>query len=158
MRLSLRWHIYFTIFPLLLLLLILGGAGAWLLHQLGRSINLSIRENADSIIYMNDLQTALGDVDAALRSALTGHEQQAKEQFDKNWDRFKKNLDNEDGNITVEGEAKLVAQLKELTDRYKKRARLLLQPPGREQGSAARLRRGRQARSWRSARSAPANR
>jgi PAS domain S-box-containing protein len=123
MKLSLRWHIYLTIFPLLLILIVLGVAGAVLLHRLGGSANLSIRENTDSIVYMDELQRALDRMDAAFQSALmSGPEQPSQERFTRSLARFKDNLAKEDNNITVEGEGELVVRLKKLAGDYEARA------------------------------------
>ena len=107
MKLSLRWHIYFTIFPLLLLLLMLGGAGAVAAASAGPQHQPEhSREYRQHHLHG---RSAKGPGPPRRRLAAPpwpASEQQAKEQFDKNWDRFKENLDKENGNITVEGEAR----------------------------------------------------
>jgi hypothetical protein len=58
MTLSLRSRIFLTLAPLLVLLAILGSAGAWLLYHLGGRIDVILRENYESVIAMERLNEA----------------------------------------------------------------------------------------------------
>lgn len=120
MKLSLRWHIFLTLVPLLLLLIVLGGAGALLLLRLGGRIDAIMRENYRSVIYMELLNEALERIDSSFHIALAGREQDAHQQFTDHWKRFDENLEGERKNITLPGEGELVQELAELGEEYRR--------------------------------------
>jgi len=120
MRLSLRWHIYLTLIPLLLILVVLGGTGAWLLRHIGSTINLSILEDFESVVYMERLSAALDGIDSSFSFALAGQESLAQKHFARYWEDYQSNLEKERTNITVPGEAELVQELDGLSANYKK--------------------------------------
>lgn len=121
MKLSLRWHIFLTLVPLLSLLVVLGGAGALLLHRLGGSIDAILRENYRSVIYMEHLNEALERIDSSFHIALAGREQDARQQFKDHWKLFDTNLDGERENITLPGEGELAQQLSKLGEEYRQK-------------------------------------
>jgi two-component system, NtrC family, sensor histidine kinase KinB len=118
MRLSLRTRIVLTLLPLLVLLGVLGIAGAILLYRLGGSIDLILRENYESVVAMQHLNEALERIDSSFQFALSESETDAKKQFDDNWPAYRRALHDEQNNITLPGEGELVARLTELTERY----------------------------------------
>src|SRR5262245_5792906 len=120
MKLSVRWHILLTLVPLLLLVVVLGGAGALLLHRLGGSIDAILRENYRSVIYMERLNEAVERIDSSFHIALAGREQDARHQFKEHWSQFHENLDKEGENITLPGEAELVEELASLGKVYRR--------------------------------------
>ena len=118
MRLSLRARIVLTLVPLLAILTVLGCAGAFLLYRLGGSIDLILRENYASVIAMERLNEALERIDSSFQFALSRSGEDVKEQYDHNWKLFREALQTEEKNITLPGEAELVQELEELTERY----------------------------------------
>jgi PAS domain S-box-containing protein len=120
MKLTLRRRIVLTLLPLLALLAGLGGAGVALLSHLGRRADVILRENYDSVLYMERLGEAVERIDSSFTFALLGREQLALKQYAKNWDRFDKNLHKEQGNITLPGERELVAELTAQRHAYKR--------------------------------------
>ena len=120
MRLSLRWHVFLTLVPLLLLLIVLGGSGAVLLQRLGGRIDAILRENYRSVIYMERLNEAVERIDSSFHIALAGRDSDARKQYEANWGLFRENLDGERENITLPGEAELVQQLEQLGDEYRR--------------------------------------
>ena len=121
MRLSLRSRIVLTALPQLVLLAILGGIAVVLIYRLGNSINLILRENYDSVRYMERLKETLERIDSSFTFALADHEDLAKKQYDKQWEPFMENLKNEQNNITIHPkEDQLVESLAELGKKYRK--------------------------------------
>src|SRR2546423_1878931 len=101
MRVSLRWRILGTLIPLLLLLAVVGIAGAVLLHRLGGRIDAILKENYRSVIYMERLNEALERIDSSFQFALAGHYAQARKQYEDNWPIYRENLHQEQENITL---------------------------------------------------------
>jgi signal transduction histidine kinase len=120
MRLSLRQRILFTLLPWVALLLGVGGAAVVLLHRLGGSIDAILRENYDSVLYMERLKEALERIDSSFTFALAGEEKKARDQYHEQWEPYQKHLELEQHNITIPGEAELAARLTELSERYRR--------------------------------------
>jgi signal transduction histidine kinase len=131
MTLSLRYRIYLTLVPLLVLLAGLGAAGVALLSHLGGRIDEILRENYASVIAMEKLKEALERIDSSFQFALVGQgrhdprdgkplEAKARTQFAKNWDRYDSALHDEQRNITIHPqEDELVARLEKQTAAYR---------------------------------------
>jgi signal transduction histidine kinase len=120
MKLTLRRRIILTLLPLLAILAVLGGAGIALLFHLGRRADVILRENYDSVLYMERLGEALERIDSAFAFAMLGREQLARKQYAENWEQFDDNLRKEQGNITIPGEGDLVAKLTAQRNVYKR--------------------------------------
>src|SRR5260370_34113922 len=69
-RVTLRQRILLTLLPLLILLAVLGSAGILLLHRLGGSIDVILRENYESVVAMQDLKEALERIDSSFQFML----------------------------------------------------------------------------------------
>src|SRR5262245_31623709 len=121
MNLTLRHRLMLTLLPLLALVALLGGAGFVLLSRLGDRIDVILRENYRSVIYMERLNEALERIDSSFQFALAGRESAARQQYDENWTAFDENLAKERDNITLPSEADLVAELTALRDKYRPR-------------------------------------
>jgi signal transduction histidine kinase len=126
MTLTLRQRIFLTLIPLLLLLAVLGSAGVALLLRLGNSINEILRENYASVIAMERLNESLERIDSSYQIAMSGSDDQelvhkARQQYESNWKLYVDELQIEQGNITLPGEADLVRQLEALTEEYRTR-------------------------------------
>ena len=120
MRLTLRNRIILTLVPLVVLLGILGSAGAVLLYRLGGSIDLILRENYASVIAMERLNEGLERIDSSFQFSLSGNLAEAQQQYQDNWKLFHSAVEVEQNNITVPGEAELVDELNTLTARYER--------------------------------------
>jgi NtrC-family two-component system sensor histidine kinase KinB len=119
MGLTLRHRIMLTLLPWLALLAVVGGAAIVLLHRLGGSIDAILRENYDSVIYMERLKESLERIDSSFTFTLAGQEEKGKQQYRQQWQPYEDNLKREEENITVAGEEELVEKLKALTKRYR---------------------------------------
>ncbi len=120
MTLALRYRMLITLLPLLALLAFIGGAAVVLLHRLSGSIDAILRENYDSVLYMERLKEALQRIDRSFPLALAGREATARQQYEDNWRTYLENLKAEQNNITVTGERELVEQLTEQTKSYRR--------------------------------------
>src|SRR2546429_2467362 len=118
MRLTLRYRILLTLLPLLALLAVLGSAGLVLLSRLGSRVDVILRENYDSVRYMERLGEALERIDSSFTFALAGEDERAERQYQANWKLYRKYLNKEKGNITLPGEGRLVERLDALTTKY----------------------------------------
>ncbi len=119
MTLHLRQRIFLTLAPLLLLLMVLGGAGVVLLYRLGNSAKKILRENYDSVLAMERLHEALERIDSSFQFALAGRTDKARKQYASNWPAYHDSLEIEQNNITLVGEAELVERLTSLTEQYR---------------------------------------
>jgi NtrC-family two-component system sensor histidine kinase KinB len=118
--LTLRQRILLTLLPLLVLLAVLGGAGVVLLHRLGGRIDEILRENYDSVRYMQRLDKAVERIDSSFQFAIAGRLELARRQYDPEWILFDKSLNAEQGNVTLPGEQDLVDRLTRLSAEYRK--------------------------------------
>jgi signal transduction histidine kinase len=137
--LSLRYRILLTLLPQLVLLAVLGGAGVVILRHLdarmqmlGSSIDRILRENYDSVLYMQHLDEAVERIDSSFQFALAGREDQAKVQHRENWVIYEDNLAKEENNVTLPGEGELVTQLRDLTHQYRAKAKRFYDRPPRD--------------------------
>jgi signal transduction histidine kinase len=120
MALSLRYRIVLTLLPLMALLMVQGGVAVILLHRLGAQIDLILRENYDSVLYMERLNEALERIDSSFQFALAGREDLAKDQYTSNWRSYQESLSGEQENVTLPGEPQAVAELLALTEQYRR--------------------------------------
>src|SRR5256885_11997978 len=104
MTFTLRQRIFLTLLPLMILLAVLGSAGVWLLQRLGGRIDVILRENYDSVLYMERLHEALERIDSSFSFALADRPQQARQQYDEQWPVLQNYLVKEQGNVTLPGE------------------------------------------------------
>ena len=80
-----------------------------------------LRENFDSVLYMQHIRESVQRTDFAFQFAMAGREAEAHKLHADNWTVFDENLEKERGNITVPGERELVGQLDELSGFYQKK-------------------------------------
>jgi len=118
MNRSLRFRIALTLLPLLGLVSALGVAGFVLLSRLSGRIDVILRENYDSVLYMEHLNEALERIDSGFQFALAGQEREGKELYADKWPVYLDNLHKEQNNVTVPGEGELVQSLAALTSRF----------------------------------------
>src|SRR5262245_65974971 len=110
MTLTLRSRIFLTLVPLLLLLVVLGTAAVVLLLRLGNSVNAILRENYDSVIAMERLNEALERIDSSFQFALSGTQDRARKQYEKNWKTYTEAMRLRQRRITMTETRALVEQ------------------------------------------------
>lgn len=132
---KLRLRILLTLLPLLVLVATMGSAGVILLHGLGDSIDVILRENYLSVVAMQDLKEALERIDSSFQFMLVAHglpnmkeryalAENARRDFAKNWKLYRTALDTEAGNITIHPtEDELFKSLVVLTAKYEQQGR-----------------------------------
>lgn len=132
---KLRLRILITLLPLLILVAVMGSAGVFLLHSLGNSIDVILRENYQSVVAMQDLNEAVQRIDSSFQFMLVAHglgaskerrdlEENGRRDFEKNWKRYRNALDTEAGNITIHPtEDVLFKRLVVLTAQYDQQGR-----------------------------------
>jgi two-component system, NtrC family, sensor histidine kinase KinB len=145
MTFRLRYRIYLTLLPMLLLLCALGVAGVVLLSRLGGRIDEILRENYASVIAMEKLKEALERIDSSFQFALIARgggnlnekkdlELRANDDFRKHWVDYGKALQQEKDNVTIHPqEDGLVDRLVQLTDRYRSQGQRFYQLPAQDQ-------------------------
>ena len=111
MTLSLRSRIVLILVPPLVVLAVLGGVGVVLLYRVGDSIDAILRENYDSVLYMERLNEALERIDSSFQFALAGELDKARRQYEDNWPAYRRSLKQEQDNITLPGEGDLIQHL-----------------------------------------------
>jgi NtrC-family two-component system sensor histidine kinase KinB len=128
---TLRQRILITLLPLLILVATTGSAGVWLLHRLGGTINVILRENYDSVIAMQDLKESLERIESSCQFMLVAAglkdsierqrlEEKAAQDYAANWKLYYDALRKEQNNITIHPtEDDLVKRLEDLTVRYR---------------------------------------
>jgi NtrC-family two-component system sensor histidine kinase KinB len=134
MTLTLRQRIFLTLVPTLILIAVLGSAGVVLLYRLGNSIDAILRENYESIIAMERLNEALERIDSSFQFYLAGHHEEAQKRYERTWPAYLEALELERNNVTVPGEAELVARLNKLTDRYRQHGDAFYSGGGKDVG------------------------
>jgi NtrC-family two-component system sensor histidine kinase KinB len=132
MSISLRIRTHLAILPLLALMAILGVAAVMLLHRLGGRIDGILRENYDSVRYMERLKESLERIDSSYAFALAGQEQKARDQYQQQWPTYENNLNLEHQNITVPGEQELADKLSRLSALYRKRGDAFYARPAKD--------------------------
>jgi signal transduction histidine kinase len=136
--LTLRRRILLTLIPLLILLSVLGTAALLLLSQLGTRIDQILRDNYESIIYMEQLNEALDGIDSSFVFALAQREERARKQFEENWKQYDENLKLELGNVTIlPREQDLCDELTRLTEEYRKAGDAFMKAPPDQRRAAA---------------------
>src|SRR5258708_6591297 len=120
MTLTLRSRIILTLLPLLALLAVLGAAGYFLLSHLPGRIDVVLRENYDSVLYLERLGEAVERIDSSFKFALAEEEERARKQYDANWKLYRDHLKKEQENITLPGEGERVGRLTDLTKAYRR--------------------------------------
>jgi len=85
-------------------------------------IDRILRENYQSVVAMVGLNEALERIDSSCQFTLAGREQEARQEYLANWERYDAALGKEAANLTIHPrEDDLVAQLQELSRHYRQK-------------------------------------
>ncbi len=115
---SLRYRLWLSFGPVLLLLTALGAGAVYALGLVGGRIDAILRENYRSVEAMTGLTEAVERIDSSFQFALAGRPR-ARAQYDEWWTAYRRHLDFERSNVTLPGEAELVDRLTERTAHYR---------------------------------------
>ncbi|MFO0814178.1 MAG: ATP-binding protein [Gemmatales bacterium] len=119
MNSTLRRRLLLVIAPALVLLLVSGGVGAWLIVLLGQRSSAILRENYDSVRAMTRLLHALDQINEAHHRADRGVTDDIRTLHQQAWVEFNQQLVIEKNNITIlPKEQQLVDLLNSAADRY----------------------------------------
>src|SRR3954447_7450426 len=101
---TLRTRVLLTLAPLVVLMAVLGGAGIALLYRVSGRIDAILSENYDSVVFMVDLNEALGRIDSSFNVAMHDREKKARAMYEEDWRAYEESLRKEQNNITLPGE------------------------------------------------------
>ena len=100
------------------LILLVGGWGINSLRRLGRASDAILRENYNSIVAAENTIEALERQDSAILLFLLENRDRGSQQFQNNQIEFLKWLGRAEGNITIKGEAEIVASIESAYQDY----------------------------------------
>ena len=119
---TLRMKLTMGFLPLLAIVI---GLGLWaivMFYGLGGNIDVVLRENYRSVLAAQRMKEALERMDSGVMFAISGRNEMARTQFDKFKPEFERQLQVEQGNVTLPGEQQLVDDLAAEFEVYKKLA------------------------------------
>ena len=117
-----KQRIFLGLAPLFLLLVAMGAYAISLFSKLGNSIDVILRENFQSVLAGQQMKETAERMDSALFFSLVGEEERARKMYAENLPEFEKALDLEMHNITLPHEKEYADKVRELHERYIKRA------------------------------------
>lgn len=115
---SLRYRLWLSFAPLLLLLVFSGVAAVYAFGLVGVRIDDILQANYRSVAAMDGLNESCERIDSSFQFELAG-QPGAKAQYDEWWSVYRGHLEVERNNVTEPGEAESVARLVVLTDCYR---------------------------------------
>jgi len=115
---TLNRRLLLGISPLLVIFLAVGIYAIYLFTRLGGAIDVSLRENYQSVVASQNMKEAAERMDAGLLFALGGEEARGRALFQQYVPVFEKNSDAEAHNITLPGEGDLEAKVERLHANY----------------------------------------
>jgi NtrC-family two-component system sensor histidine kinase KinB len=115
---TLNHRLLLGIAPVLVIFLAVGIYAIFLFSKLGGAIDVILRENYQSVVASQNMREAADSMDAGLLLTLSGNESMGKGLFQQGAAIFETNSGVEARNITLPGEADLVAKVKQLDSNY----------------------------------------
>ncbi len=106
---------------MLCILAAVGYESITLLNELGKSIDVILRENYRSVIACQQMKDAMERIDGGILFCLLGFTEQGKREIERNKVRFQNAMKLEFSTITVEGEAEKATHIEELFSEYQKK-------------------------------------
>lgn len=132
----LKYRLWLSFAPLLLLLALLGAGAVYALGLVGNRIDEILRANYKSVEAMHGLNEALERIHATFPAAMDGVGG-ARASYEDEWSAYRRDYDLERHNLTEPGEAELVARLGEVTERYRRLGDQFHEPsPGMDRKAA----------------------
>lgn len=118
MRFTLRQKIFVVFAMLLLIAVLVSLQSIRRFNQLGRSIDVILKENYRSVIACQQMKDALERIDSGLLFILSGFMKEGINQIEANREHFKEALQTELHNLTLPEESTRASELKSLFDLY----------------------------------------
>ncbi len=118
MKFTLRQKIFVVFAMLLLIAALISWQSIRRFHQLGRSIDVILKENYRSVLACQQMKDALERMDSGLLFILSGFMKEGIAQIEANQGLFKEALQAELNNLTLPGEAARATELKSLFGLY----------------------------------------
>jgi NtrC-family two-component system sensor histidine kinase KinB len=100
------------------------------LGDLGRAIDVILKENYRSVVACQDMKESLERIDSGILFTLAGNEPEGNKLITEYTSKFRLALETELGNITVPGEGEKSQRIKTLFDKYLKTIPLVTQAQG----------------------------
>lgn len=126
---SLRYRLWLSFAPLLLLLAALGTGAVYSLGLVGGRIDEILRANYRSVNAMHGLDEAIERIDSSFAAALADRPE-ARPRYDAAWADYARHSDVERHNLTEPGEAELFARLDGIAGRYRALGDRFFKPAG----------------------------
>lgn len=115
---NLRAKLLFGYLVFVAALVVLGGWGAWRLHDMGKVSRRIISENYDSVVAAQEMKESLERQDSAALFALLGAREKALAQLREHRARFDANLQKAANNITEVGEPEAIEAIRRNREGY----------------------------------------
>lgn len=115
---SLRQKLGFSYGLLIVIILAISAWGVYHFVRLGRAVDVILVDNYKSILAAENMKEALERQDSSALFSITGHIDKAKQQFAKNAGKFSREFAIAEANVTENGEAEIVADIKAQYDVY----------------------------------------
>ncbi len=119
MKFTLRQKIFVVFAMLLLITALISLQSIRRFNQLGRSIDVILKENYRSVIACQQMKEALERIDSGILFLMLGFDQKGLEQIEKNLKHFQDALEVELSNLTLPEEPQLAFLLKSLFSQYR---------------------------------------
>ncbi len=116
---GIRHKIFIGFGGLAVIVAVIGGLTIVHIDDLGRAIDVILRENYRSVIACQDMKEALERIDSAVLFSFAGRADQGRGIIDENIRKFQAALDVELGNVTLPGEGERAKRIKDLFSRYR---------------------------------------
>jgi NtrC-family two-component system sensor histidine kinase KinB len=104
---------------LVVIVAVIGAVTITLIDDLGRAIDVILRENYRSVVACQNMKEALERIDSGVLFTMAGHSEDGRGLVEDNIRKFLSAMDMELGNVTLPGEGEKAERIKALFERYR---------------------------------------